>query len=396
MAVPGVSPSNGATASDVAPLDVDPDVAAAAGSAADVSREDHVHTTNGIATAQQVADLQDVVSPLTDDIRISFGTKIVPGDVAAGNGTCVDFSPDGTAVAVGYAVTPFLSVYPWTGAFGTEAAAGTAIDATANGIKWRPDGAFVAVTNDGTMKLDVYPWNGTALGTPIQPSATPTGIIEGVDWNSTGTVLVVATRTSPFVYAYSFDGATLTQLDTDDPAGGATDVAFSPDDAYVAVSHLVSPYVTVLPWTGTAFGTKVSDPATPPPNNGLSVAWSADGTFLAVGGAGTPYVSLYPWASGAFGARVIPLSGDEPGSSVEGVVFSRTGAFLGACEGVTPFVHTYPILQDGTLGTAVNPGVDPAGACLDIDFSEDGAYVIVAHTTTPFFSAWPGDRLLGF
>lgn len=44
---------------------------------------------------------------------------------------------------------------------------------------------------------------------------------------------------------------------------------------FVAVSHANSPYITVYPWSSSGFGTKFSDPATLPTNDGYAVGFGA-------------------------------------------------------------------------------------------------------------------------
>ena len=69
----------------------------------------------------------------------AFGTKVAdPATLPTGTGTDVAFTPSGGHIAVGHSVSPFISVYPWTGAFGTKVAdPATLLAGDGNGVVFK-------------------------------------------------------------------------------------------------------------------------------------------------------------------------------------------------------------------------------------------------------------------
>ena len=79
-------------------------------------------------------------------------------------------------------------------------------------------------------------------------------------------------------------------------------VAISQNGSLLAVATESSPYISVYPWnTSTGFGAKYSNPATLPTSTGLSVSWR-NNNILAVGQYSSPYLNVYAFNNG-FGSR---------------------------------------------------------------------------------------------
>ena len=79
-------------------------------------------------------------------------------------------------------------------------------------------------------------------------------------------------------------------------------------------------YFSVWPWSA-GFGTRVSDPELAT-SAGTGVAFSARGDFIAITQESSPRISVFPWSGGAFGARV-SNPGTLPTGTARGVAFNR-------------------------------------------------------------------------
>ena len=99
---------------------------------------------------------------------------------------------------------------------------------------------------------------------------------------------------------------------------GSKSVA-APYSGDIAVSHSLTPFISVYPWAS-GFGTKYANPSTLPPNTGYDVAFSPDGADIAVAHVSSPFISVYPWSSG-FGAKYANPA-TLPAGDGQGVAFS--------------------------------------------------------------------------
>jgi hypothetical protein len=87
----------------------------------------------------------------------------------------------------------------------------------------------------------------------------------------------------------------------------------------MAVAHNTTPFFSVYGFSGSGFGSKLTNPVTLPTGAGLSVAFSEES--IAVGHATTPFVSVYPWEGNSIGAKfsnpsTLPSQG-------QGIAFGR-------------------------------------------------------------------------
>jgi len=86
------------------------------------------------------------------------------------------------------------------------------------------------------------------------------------------------------------------------------------------VAHFNSPYVTAYPWSS-GFGTKYANPSTLPANICFDVAFSPDDADIALAVATSPFVEAYAWSSG-FGAKYSSPS-TLPANQGNSVTFSH-------------------------------------------------------------------------
>jgi hypothetical protein len=146
----------------------------------------------------------------------------------------------------------------------------------------------------------------------------------------------------------------------------------------VAVGSASFPFALVYPWSS-GFGSKYSDPASAPAAAGR-VAFTPDGTKLFVADGASPNIDGYPWTLGTgFGTLPTGLGNGVDATNSDAAVAHST----------TPFVSAYPI-NTGAFGSKYSdPGTLPAGNAFAIKFSPSAAHVIIGGNTTPFVWAYP-------
>ena len=201
----------------------------------------------------------------------SFWTSTIGAPTSPPGAECkaVDIDSNATYVAVGCSTTPYLHVWAisnggsGTPAWSSKSAAttgGNIPSGSITGIEFSPDGTHIAIATDTSPYLEVYPFSAGTVGTKIVTTALP-GAATGIDWlneNTSGpTNLAVSHASSPYVTVYNFDtstGAFGTKLnDPSPPLGSATtSVNFHPNDDTVFVGQTASPYMTAYNFTGTS------------------------------------------------------------------------------------------------------------------------------------------------
>ena len=69
---------------------------------------------------------------------------------------------------------------------------------------------------------------------------------------------------------------------------------------FIALSHAVTPFISIYPFSSLGYGAKLSDPSTLPAGTGQNVSFSPSGKSVAISHATTPFVSAYPWSAAGF------------------------------------------------------------------------------------------------
>lgn len=269
--------------------------------------------------------------------------------------------PATATVAVGHAVTPFVTVYefsPVTG-FGTKYSNPASLPVF-NGydVDFHPDGDVLLVTsfaNTSTQKgLYAYAWSPAGFGTKYSDPALP-----------------------------SMSGSHFT--------GGK----FTPDgDAIVVCAGATTtPTVFGYPWSvGSGFGTRFADPSSTPTDSGGGVAVSPDGTVVAAGFVSTPALKAWLFNSASGFSTKYTDAASSLGSSRE-VKFSPSGAGIVAVSAATgPYVKGYPWNNTTGFGAAYsNPGTAPGnsltgGQPYSLDFTPSGGALAISSGSA--FTRW--------
>ena len=216
------------------------------------------------------------------------------------------------------------------------------------------------------------------------------------NWPRSGNIFVVLGHASnpPYVAAYPFStnggfGTKISDPSTT-PAGIGNGVNFSSDGRYVAVAHAITPFISTYPWSTSGFGSKFSDPATLPTSTGDSVDFTDAVDAIAVGHATSPFLTVYPWSSSGYGTKFSNPASLPPGEC-NGVDIS--GGYLTAASTTTPYIVVYPFSSSTGFGVKYsNPGTLPSGAGNGIRFSNQRNYIALAHSTDGI-SAYPWSDL---
>ena len=296
-----------------------------------------------------------------------------------GRGGADGWQEGGDAIAVAHELTPFVSVYPWLGG-----GLGGGIDAKfsdpvtlptgdANGVAFSKAGDAIAVAHGTSPFVSVYPWSGAGFGLKFaDPATLPASTGNGVAFSPAGDAIAIVHNTSPFVSVYPWSGAGFGVKFADPatlPAGTGNGVAFSPAGDAIAIAHNTSPFLSVYPWSAAGFGAKFTNPATLPIGTGTSVAFSPTGDAIAVGTGSSPFISVYPWSAAGFGIKIIDPA-TLPVDDVLGVAFSQAGDAIAVAHSTSPFVSVYPWSGLSFGAKFTNPATLPAGNGFGVAFRQ--------------------------
>lgn len=264
------------------------------------------------------------------------------------------FSLDGTALAMGASVSPFVTFY------------------------------------------DVYPYE-TDYSAPFSQRNTPSptvlaGRVYSVCFDPKSNIVYSANGTTPFVQSvYRLTGqASATSAVQPNPgtlpAGVGNYVDCHPTGLWLTVGHNTTPFFSVYPTFAPGFfGTKLANPGILPANNSYTSIFNPLGDYIVNSCFSAPYLSTYPFTittsplTGAIGAQgVSPTLPFAPASSLQHAAWRPQGDFLAVALGanglyVVPFDRA-----SGSYGTPLNVAVSLPAAVTSICWSPCGTYLYMA------------------
>lgn len=213
------------------------------------------------------------------------------------------------------------------------------------------------------------------------PATLPTGIGAVSTWSPDGAFLAVGHDVSPFLTIYQKSGTTLTKLANPAtlPTAAVTSAMWSPDDGYLAVIHDASPYLTVYQVSGTVF-TKLANPSTLPTGTPNGLGWHPSSGYLAVAHDVSPYVSVYTVVGTTLTKRVDATT--LPTGSGACVAWSTDGGYFAVGHDVSPYLTIDTITGFATL-TA-----NPTGIVYGVSWSPTGEFLAVAHDASPYLTVY--------
>jgi hypothetical protein len=251
-------------------------------------------------------------------LATGFGTKYAnPSSQPADSLNDVRFNPDDTAVvSAGLRSTDVTSLRGWTWdpvtGFGTKYAdPSVKPGATTQEVAFSPDGNDVAICGNGNtdQQLRAYPFDSsTGYGTAYaSPSTLLPANGNSVKFSPDGNAIVAACNGGLFAYPWVSGTGYGVQYPTPSTAlGNAIALCFSPDGTEIAwTGSGITSFVSVHQWiSGVGFGTEYAAPATPLPAQGQYCAFSPTGTEIAFAHRDPPYISVYRWIPGTgFGTK---------------------------------------------------------------------------------------------
>ena len=236
-------------------------------------------------------------------------------------------------------------------------------------------------------------------------------------WASSRRVAVVAAQaialglgTTPFmkVLSWSASGFGTAYSDPASPVlnfSQVKQIRFSPANNVIAgfASGYARPDVYFYIWSSsTGFGTKYTNPVgLPTTGDGLSLEFSPAGTDIAFGTEASPFLQVYPWSSGSgFGTKYSnPATLPVAFGLSNAIAFRNTAIVISSYTG-SPKIIGYPWTTGVGFGTKyTNPLTDPSGEDRGTKFGSLGTSVIRGSnnpTTSVYQDAYPFNAATGF
>lgn len=308
-----------------------------------------------------------------------FGTKYAnPGTVADQNGKSTEFTTAGTDFAWVGNGTYTVMAYPWNPGYGTKYTQPSPAPGSGYGVTWTHADDYITVAHSGTPFFTTYPWS-AGFGTKVTNAASlPATFCEKVDFHPDDSALAFSMGDSPYIVAYPWTGSAYgTKFSNpatlpDAFSAGAQGIKFSPDGADLAIAHYANSSaaaISVYPWTGSGYGTRYSDATDALTSSGgeAGVSWHPTGTKIAQSTGTSPMVAVFPWSAG-FGTKY-----SNPATAftnfVSGISFDRSGTDIAGRSNNTPYLSTYPWSAAGFGTRYSNPATLPGNSGNDVTFN---------------------------
>ncbi len=164
-------------------------------------------------------------------------------------------------------------------------------------VDFSPDSNYLAVghssSGDPATYFTIYSRNVDAF-TKLNLDYLPSGNVYGLGFSNSGNYLT-AGHNSPYLTVYQRDGSLFARLPNTGASPGSLpwDIAFNPDDKYLAMALSSSPYLAFYVRYDDRF-VKLDNPADLPTGQGQSIAFNQDGKYMATGYAGAnTFLNIY-------------------------------------------------------------------------------------------------------
>jgi len=297
-------------------------------------------------------------------------------------------------LAVAHSTSPFVTAYPWSNSgFGTKFANPSTLPAgNGTGVDFHPDGTAIAVTHSTSPFVTAYAWSANGFGNKYSnPVILPTGTTTAVKFNPTGNAIAVSHDNSPFISVYRWNSVGFGSKFTDPttlPPGAVKDLAFAPDNTALAITHNESPYVSAYAWSNSGFGTKFANPSTLPAGEGLKVKFNPSSTAIVItNGSGGTNINMtgYPWSSSGFGTKFANPSADT--YTRRALCFNNKGNVIvtGNDNSTLAFTSFNPSGFNGQIGSSAIA----MGQIYDVQTSPNDNNLAVVSSTSPYMKVYP-------
>lgn len=312
-----------------------------------------------------------------------FGTLSSPSPGMDGYTSSVVINKNNTAILAGLSQSPYLKAFRWSynGGFGTAYSDPTNISTySKNGVDFSPSGNAIVCSYSSTGAIEAYAWSdATGFGTKysaISPNPSTDGYY--TRFAPTGDAVLLAGPAGLLAYRWS-DATGFGALFSTAAISGSTKNAleFSPDGSIVFVATSSSPYIYAIPWNSTTgFGTAYSNPAILPSSYGRRISVSPDGSAVALAHDGTPglirNITVYKWNNTTgFGTKYSDPTGATISNFGGAVAFSTTGKsiILGTQNASLTRIFAWSWDNINGFGTKfTNPGTLPNNLIYELKF----------------------------
>jgi len=150
--------------------------------------------------------------------------------------------------------------------------------------------------------------------------------------------------------------------------------AFGNTNGYLMFTGTGTPYAATYPWTGSAFGTKHSDPSSTASDTSQSCSFNNNDTEVIAGSDSTPLVHAWAFSASGMGTARSAPSSTPTSSPMQSCDFNDDGTECAFGEDASPRVAAYPYSSGfGTKRSA--PASPPANTGNWLRFSDDGELV---------------------
>ena len=176
------------------------------------------------------------------------------------------------------------------------------------------------------------------------------------------------------------------------PAGLGGGVAYSADGVYLAITHNVTPFISVYKLTAGVYVKLAALPAAPGMPKGLAI--SPDGVYLVASTTQSPYLSMWKRTGDTFAPYA--LTGNLAAAvtaATTSVAFSPNGQFFAV--GNTPggintclYIHTYSGGVFNQVASMSSSASILVNGCQAVAFSPDGTHLVASGVSAPFLAAW--------
>lgn len=246
------------------------------------------------------------------------------------------------------------------------------------GVAWSYDGKWLAVAHDASPRISVYD-STNAYAKESNPATLPNGDGLCVAFSPNGLYMAVGHQGGGgFLKVYNV--GTWTSITVPAMANEVYGVQFSADSNYLAVAHFGSPYFAVIK---TSTWTKLSNPASLPPNTCNDVSFRHNSAEVAVACDSSPYIIRYSLIADVL-TKLSDPSVLPPGLGF-GIEYSNDDSFLAIQHSGGVRMSIYDPSDMSKIST---PAVTLPNYGGKISFSADDSKMGVGHGTTPFISVF--------
>lgn len=252
---------------------------------------------------------------------------------------------------------------------------------TIGGMAWSSDDTYFSASASVSPRILIYKRSGDTFTQLSNPATLPSANAVDCDYSPNDTYLAVCGQMTGLMLVYKRSGDTFTALSNPAvvPAGTlANTVKFSPTSDFLAISSNAAPYIQFYSRSGDVF-TKLTNPATVPSYVIYGISWLNESTVAIAGNNAT--VSIYKFNGANF--ELLTSFSLASGTSF-GCRYSNDGSYLAVACSTTPFVRIYQVTNNGLTYTELaQPETIPPNSGRGVSFSPDGSYLSVAHSTAP-------------